>query len=1134
MIMRFLYRHIISFLVFCLLLSPLCTLAQSDLYESVLSQGTWYKMAVAKDGVYKLDYNLFQSLGVSMIDLNPDQIRIFGNESSPLPEKNSVSRYEDLTELAIFVYGAEDGHFDANDYVLFYGQDPTNWTISGNEDPKFVRERNCYSDTTYYYLCTDSGVNGLRIGHAASVDYDQNSHLITRFPDFQGHDEDLLTLTSIGRVWYGEMLTTQDPSLDLPFVFPDLIDSLPVSMTVNVMGKTKSILSYNVWYNSNQLVLSGRILKPSTHTYGNISTYSRQFNADSDTLSLRLEMLPNMDGGILFLDYFELQCWRKLKYHGDDYYFQFFPNQFDTLVNLVEVEDVPNRFELWDVTNPLRPIAQDYEVTGNRMRFAVEGQAERRYMIFVPNAFKQVESVKPIHNQNLHAISTADMLIITPRLFWEQAQELADFHTETDELLTVVADVDEIKNEFSTGQSDPSGIRDFIRMVYLRSAGRLKYVLLFGKPSMDYRDIMGYGNNMVSCYESRKNSVLEVACYASDDFFGLMGEDEGDACYGFVDLGIGRLPVTTVEQAQNVVNKIKHYQDVAETHGPWRIHELIMADDEESHFNQAETCAEIVADNTNEILQTKLYIDAYRQVSTAGGDRYPEANADLIRYLEEGQLVFRYSGHGGVNSLTEEKVFTDSDIMNMTNGDRLPFFYSATCEFSRYDKPSLVSAGEMLVLKPDGGAIATFSATRSTFPGDNLKLSKSLSEVLFQSQEGFPLRFGDVFRMAKSNSDLFSTNNVCYVLLGDPALRMAYPQQKITISSINGRPIDDGVDLYAMSHVTVEGEVIRGDGACDSLFNGIMQVEFYDKKSVFTTLANDAPSVVISPRAFSYYHDILFSGTVTVRNGKFNFTFQIPSDINMNEGAPLLSYYAYDSVRNIDACGAFKLITLTGFDPEVISDHEGPQINLYWNTPDFVNGDVLTKENGVLYAELFDEQGIYHYDYSIGRDIVLNSNISDYQNYRLNDRFEPALDDFQRGRVVVPIDGLQRGSEYEFTLKAWDTQNNSSEASVWFSLSDYVFLSQVTNYPNPFSNETVITFVHDRPDEVVEVRVEVYDMVGHKVADLSRTVVASGDAVETIRWNGSDCASGLYVYRFTITDSEGRSHSVNRKMVIQR
>jgi hypothetical protein len=215
-------------------------------------------------------------------------------------------------------------------------------------------------------------------------------------------------------------------------------------------------------------------------------------------------------------------------------------------------------------------------------------------------------------------------------------------------------------------------------------------------------------------------------------------------------------------------------------------------------------------------------------------------------------------------------------------------------------------------------------------------------------------------------------------------------------------------------------------------------------------------------------------------------------------------------------------------------DDQGPEIKLYWNTPDFESGDVGTP-NGVLYADLFDEHGIYHYNFSIGRDIMMNSNIAELDNLVLNNRYVPALDDYRRGRIELPLSELDDGV-YEFTLKAWDTWNNSSEASIVLLVERSLLIAEVRNFPNPFSDEVYFSFVNGEQSEDLEVTLEVFDAMGRRVAQLQEHTSSVSGVVPPIEWDGksstgSELGPGMYLYKLSVTDSAGKIKAIAHPMI---
>lgn len=237
-------RFVFAIVLLALLCGQVCW-AQENTYQSVLSENTWYRLSVTQEGVHQLDYATLQAMGIDVNGLNPNHIRVFGNPSGALPERNSDNRPDDLTEMAICVTGADDGSFDEGDLVLFYGQEPTRWVLVDSNKETYRRERNYYSDTTYYYLCVDSGTEGLRVGEKESLSLDDVTTIISEFPDYFWHEEELFSPYSIGQNWFGEQITAEDSTLIFPIVIPNLVKTKALRVHSQVLGRiNKNYLYY--------------------------------------------------------------------------------------------------------------------------------------------------------------------------------------------------------------------------------------------------------------------------------------------------------------------------------------------------------------------------------------------------------------------------------------------------------------------------------------------------------------------------------------------------------------------------------------------------------------------------------------------------------------------------------------------------------------------------------------------------------------------------------------------------------------------------------------------------------------------------------------------------------------------------
>ena len=1089
--------------------------AQWPSHQSVLADHDWYKIGVCEDGVYALDYSTLQSLGIDPTQINPDMIRLFGNVQGVLPESNASDRYDDLTEAAILVTGSDDHSFDENDMILFYGQGPVNMVTSTTS--YYGYERNPYTDTVYYFLCVNSDVNGLRIGEQASVVTNESDPIINSYFDYYYHESEEMSPYASGRTWYGDLFTGQEGYREFQVDLPGLIPNRGLWVETSVLGRCKPAAYYNLKLNDLTLVQRHLFDAYKEREYGKEHRVVKMAYPDSDILTLRYELDEFEGNPMIFIDYFVISFWRELRYRGGDLGFRLLASQLTTGRAKVQMLDADASSWCWEVTNPLNPVKQLNEVQPDGLSFGVEGYGQRRFHLFKMNEVKQVASARPISNQNLHRLSTAELLIVTPLVFWQQAEAIAAFHAENDGMNCVVADMAEIYNEFGTGAPDPTALRDFIRMLYLRSEGELKYVLLLGKGTHDYRCIKGIDNNFVPTYENKQSPNREVESVCSDDYFALMDENEGLNCTGYVDLGVGRIPITTPEAGDLVIQKIKHYADPDVNHGLWKNNHLFMADnDSKAYPRYAEELATIIDTSWQSAIVKKLYLDSYPVVNTPSGTRVPEANKILMDYFDKGVGVMSYTGHGGVKSLSSEWVLSLADIFAMTNYDRLPFVHTATCEFSKFDNPGVVSGGEQMLLNPSGGAIALFTTMRPTLAPNNQKMSRSVQSHLYEKNDQQSLRFGDIYRIVKSDRQFFHSDNIVYVLFGDPALRFAIPSRQVVTEEVTGDEL-----------LTVTGYVTDPDGVFDPQFNGELDVRLYDQMSKYTSLG-----IYDNPMDYSYHNDVLFEGKASVVEGRFEFQIPIPASVNLGNGMACLSYSAYDSIRKVEACGSDESFRVQA--PSTGVDLQGPEIKIYWNTPEFVSGDHGAPK-GVLYADLYDEHGIYHYNVSIGRDIVLNSNIAALDNMILNDRYVPALDDYQRGQISLPVDELADGT-YEFTLKAWDTQNNVSEASIVLIVERSLLITEVRNYPNPFSDEVCFSFINGELSEDLSVTIEVFDVMGRRVAMLHEQTASISGVVPPICWNGKsdtgrELRSGVYVYKMSVTDASGKVRSVTHPMV---
>ncbi|MFH1320169.1 MAG: type IX secretion system sortase PorU [Bacteroidota bacterium] len=1108
--------------------------------SSVLSSGSWYGIGVTQDGIYELSSPFLSSLGMNVSSINPKNIRIYSNGGGMLPLSNSAPRIDDLAENAIQVVGESDGSFDADDYVLFFGQGPARWSYD-TTDNRFHHQLHLYSDTTYYFITADLGP-GKRIITQPSDSGVSTS--VTSFDDHAFHEKDLVNLIKSGRQWYGEefdMVT----SYNFTFSFPN-ISSSPVYMKASVIARSteaSSIFSVNANSQSLLSLTCSSVTEDFTTAYADPESGTGTFNPSS-TVTVTVSYNKPASSSIGWLNYLELNARRQLKMYGNQMTFRDIQSVGTGNVAGFTLSNASSSIKVWEVTDPTNVKEQQYTLSGANLEFTLQTDSLREFIAFNGNSYLTPTASGSVPNQDLHGLSQPgqkqpEMIIVSHPAFLSEADRLADFHRVEDGLSVVIVTPQQVYNEFSSGSQDISAIKYFMKMFYDRAGSDSsylpKYLLLFGDGSYDNKNRLSDNTNFIPTYQS-SNSYSPTSSYVSDDFYGLLDDNESEATTDEVDIGIGRLPVKTVSEASAAIDKIIHYTNPAAM-GDWRNIVCFVADDEDTntHIKDADLLANYVDNNYNDFNIDKIYIDAYQQQSTPGGQRYPDAAEAINKRVEKGALIINYTGHGGETGWAHERILEVNDINNWNNLDNMPLFMTATCEFSRFDDPGRTSAGEYVFLNSNGGGIALLSTVRLVFSGANQTLADNFYKIVFEPVNGEMPRLGDVVMNTKNNCNIIdsSSNRRKYLLLGDPALRLAYPVHNIITDSINGNPVSMGPDtMKALAKVTVSGHLENENGVTLSGFNGTLYPTVYDKAAVISTLVNDPNS---GHKDFTLQKNVLFRGKVSVINGGFSFAFIVPKDINYNDDFGRISYYAENGIT--DANGYYEDFIIGGSATNVENDETGPEVDLYLNDTNFVFGG-LTDENPILLAFIYDRNGINTTGTGIGHDIVAILDNETNQSIVLNDEYESDLDSYQRGTIRSPLKDLSEG-RHILELTVWDTYNNSARAYTEFvvAMSAELALDHVFNYPNPFTTYTEFWFEHNRPGELLDVQIQVFTVSGKLIKTINTNVLSDGFRPDPIQWNGMDdygdkIGRGVYIYHLKVRSDDGSFKDKYEKLVI--
>ena len=863
----------------------------------------------------------------------------------------------------------------------------------------------------------------------------------------------------------------------------------------------------------------------------NLKVFDNTFTPSVDNIQVTIDFSSLSPYGKGWIDYIEINTERDLKMHGSQMSFRSLASVQSNSVSEFQLSNTNSSTRIWDVTQPLNPQSIIGQSSNSVLYFKIPSDSLRQFIAF-NEGYLSVELLGKVDNQDLHALRDVDYLIVSHPKFLEQANRLATFH-ESQGLNVEVVSPQQIYNEFSSGSQDVSAIRDFAKMLYDQDYP-LRYLLLFGDASYDPKNRLSNNSNYILSYQS-SNSTNELYSYVSDDYFALLDEEESISSNAtnipFLDIGVGRFPVQTVEEAKNAVDKVIAYSAL-ESYGDWRLNMCFVGDDNDEvetvHSLQAEQLADYIATNYPEMNVDKIYLDAYQQESSTGGQRCESANNAISEAVNKGMFVVNYTGHGGELGWAHERILEIDDINSWSNKHKLPLFMTATCEFSRYDDPERVSAGEQVFLKENGGAIALLTTSRVVFTGSNLDLNTSFLENLFpQENELFP-RLGDVLMRTKNNVvDISNTNHRNFTLLGDPALQLAYPQFDIVLTDVQD-------SAKALGLVTISGE-IQHNGIKLNNFNGIVYPKVYDKRRDFQTLGQDESPVFV----FDLQKNLLFKGKSSVENGEFSFSFIVPKDINYDFGNGKISLYAKGHIQGqfCDALGYNFDMVVGGTSFEYIKDFEGPQIELFMNDTNFIFGGI-TDANPSLYAILYDESGINTVSNGIGHDMLAVVDEESSNPIVLNDFYESDINSYKSGIIDYPFSTLSEG-KHSLTVKVWDVHNNSAERVTEFVVlsSNNLTIQNLLNYPNPVFDFTSFYFEHNQNNEDMKVVLQIMDLQGRVVKEIKEDITPNGYRCGPIQWDGKSESgaklnAGVYVYSLVASLSNGKTTNNSGRLIL--
>lgn len=1122
-----------------------------------IQNGRFYKISVDTTGIYKINKEFLRKNNIPL-DFDPSKFKVYGNGGMMLPENPGAFRYKGLQEVAIEAVGLEDGSFDQEDYYLFYAQGPNgivrNPILKG--DQVGDHSTHLYENKAYYFINFDGITNGKRI---QTSEINANPKETFRsFDQVLFYENDSLNLYNVGRLWVGESFFENS---DFQIQFNGNGPVSNPTFNYQLVGTNAQNISYTIQVNNTEII---------HNSFGRGDLRKEAGSINFSSINYPIHIQVNVDNSLnpaagVYLDYLRLNFKQNLSFNNQQLGFRWLDGLTENEVYAFNLSGDPTY--VWDVSD--RVNAKQLTGQNGVYKFQVKARAyPNEFIAFNPNQAFTPNYEKQIENQSLASLSGIDYVIVTHPKFIAQAQRLARAHEQVSGVKTAVVTTEQVYNEFGSGSQDIGAIRDFFKFLYEKD-GALKYALLLGDSSYDFKDRIPHNTNMVPSYQS-DYSIGVSSSFVSDDFFGILD----DADYGLnlsqLDIAVGRLPADDINEAEVLVGKTLSYLNTNTSYGTpfgdWRTKVTFVVDDDNPGSNSAfhttveNKSAQYIENNLPFYTVEKLYADAYEQVGTSGGLRYPALEKGIVNAIESGTLLLNYFGHGGVNGWAQERIFTQNQVKNLRNWDKenakLPILLTVTCDFTVWDIPQISSGGEMMIKNPAGGAVAMLTTSREIPVSYGLYMNDIVVKQLFQVENDQYLPIGEALRRAKLAYS--SAAGLKLNLIGDPLISLARPSKKVNIDKINGIDANQFTQtIQALDFVSIEGSVLSGaSNSIDVGFNGTVAGTLYDKATEKTTLNNDGN---LDKLTFKEQTNAIYRGGSKVENGKFKFEFYVPKDINFDVGNGKMLFYVHNEIE--DGVQYKNDIKVGGINEnsEVKNDQEGPVVGLYMNNLNFANGGI-TDRNPYLLACVIDSTGINATGAGIGHDItqLLDGNIN--STTVLNDFFEggdaspclnPKVKDFQKGRVLYKLNNLDLG-EHTIQFRVWDINNNSTTQTLNFIVMENgeqnLHIKKLLNWPNPFTNQTYFHFEHNCPD-VLQVQVQIFTIAGKLVKTIRQTVSAEPfrEGYRTgkfaIPWDGLDdfgnkIGKGVYVYKTTVKGvnnetCKGQANAVEKLVILK-
>ena len=1117
---------------------PMSALDKSYYAEnSKLATGKWIKVSVSESGIYEITADIARNWGLGS-DLS--QIHVFGYGGAPLSETMRGDNYaDDLPQMPLV---------RTADRILFYAQGPLTWKRQSYRFEQ-MQSQHPYDVMGIYFITNDSRFSDIEPVKASN---EPTGDVLTTYTERLYHEQDIINPGESGRTFLGESFASSK-SQSFKFTLDGMVPGSDVNVLSMFAAKTEGLsatVSYS--YNGTPLpVLETDLISPTGGFYELTKTSSiKTFTLDG-TNELNYMVSFSCPGSFKLarLDYITVNYERTLALRDGMLCFGLENADPSSSYRLTGCTGTTR---VWDVTRPFTPVQLNGKSGEGTFTFSPAEGGRRELVAFnESSSFLNPIFEADVPNQNIHGEPIPDMIIVSPSAYLEQARRVASLHEDYDNFRVLVIDQEKVFNEFSSGTQDAMAYRRLCKMFYDRGADqeghKLGYLLLMGCGSYDNRligtDASALDYPHILTWQT-PYSKDDSNSSTTDDFFGALDDDSGIDNNEYMNIAVGRMIVKSVTEARNVVNKLVKYV-TSPIYGSWKNQALMVADDENkgAHMRQSKNFIANARDNGGaDLVYNYVFTDAFNAVSAGGARTYPDARTKMFTALNEGVLWWNYVGHASTQNWTGEGLLMRSDVETKLFYKRLPVLYAATCEFCYFDN-SVLSSGEHMFLNPNGGVIALICPPRKAYISNNGRLTSAVSRYAFSRDEkGKQRRIGDIIRLAKNEFSEDIDNKRRYFVFGDPAMRLAYSPYTARVETINGKPVDkDNMPVFkAREQVEFSGSIVGADGKILPNFNGAIVSTLFGPEQTVVTHGygpkDDADTVHYDDRP-----NRLAINMDTVIGGRFTVRVIIPSEVNNeydNYSPSLINLYAYDRRDTLEAMGSNSDFFIYGYEDEEVADTIGPKIIVMGlNNEQFENGSNVN-ESPLLLATVSDDSGVNFSSAGIGHNMTLTLDGTNSYN-DVNSYYTPMFaEQGTKGSINYQLNDLAQGP-HTLRLRVWDVYNNMSEKTISFNVVNGLApdIADVYCAGNPASVEASFYVRHNRPDAVVSVTIEVYDLMGRLVWNTTQSGRSDMYTSAPVTWDLTDMSGrrvprGIYVYRATISTDGVKEATKSKKLAV--